>query len=340
MGRPRKDPSCPYPPRVYPKHGALYYVPKGTEDWIFLIRGLEWTKEAAGAYAKHFAAQPLFNSFAYLCELYKQSPYWDDMAPRTQGDAAEQEIPHLCKFFGRMLPRAITPMMVGEYKLGRGKKARVRCNRELSRLRAILAFGLEGGWVDYNAAAGIAPWKEKHRTRNVEKDERERFRDFALAGLEGDRVAYITMDIAYLTTQRRTSVLNIRLEDIEERRGIWFAALKGGKRVLVRWTDRLRAAVDAAKTVRPVARLSPYLICTRKGTQYTDSGIQSMWGRLQVKWKEAGNNRFTFHDSRAMGISKLKGDGRQARDISGHKTESTAEAIYDRRSYSEGDAVE
>ena len=65
-----------------------------------------------------------------------------------------------------------------------------------------------------------------------------------------------------------------------------------------------------------------------------------MWNRLQVAWHEAGGARFHYHDLRARSVGKLKADGRQARDITGHTTEATAERIYDRRTAKRGKAVE
>lgn len=340
--------ASPYPPRVHPSHGALYYV--YNNRWQLLVRGLEWNKQAAEAYAKAHGDTPMRGTFAELARDYLDE-IGPDMAPRTRLDA-DAEIANLNKFFGRQAPHTIKPEHVGLYKRGRGKKARVRCNRELSRLRGVLAFGLELGWVRFNAAAGIKPWKERPRDRLISDEEYAAFRAFALAGGEGDRVCFACAELAYLTTQRRASVLAIALTDITAD-GVWFEPKKGGKRVLVRWTDRLRAAVEAARTIRTtrltitahdalikVTRLSAWLLCTRRGKPYTDSGIKGMWNRLQVRWQAAGHERFHFHDTRARGISKLKEQGRQAREISGHKNEGTAERVYDRRKTSSGDAVE
>jgi len=42
------------------------------------------------------------------------------------------------------------------------------------------------------------------------------------------------------------------------------------------------------------------------GTPYTDSGNKSIWNRPQVAWKAQGHQRFTFYDTRAKAISKLR----------------------------------
>jgi hypothetical protein len=43
-----------------------------------------------------------------------------------------------------------------------------------------------------------------------------------------------------------------------------------------------------------------------------------MWNRLQVQWKDAGNERFWFHDLRAKAITDMKEQGRDAKEVSGH----------------------
>ena len=133
---------------------------------------------------------------------------------------------------------------------------------------------------------------------------------------------------------------SLRLSEIRED-GIHVTQLKSGGKVnvVIEWTDALRTAVAEARAIeRPVA--SMYVICNRQGQRYTDSGFKSMWNRLQVAWHEAGGTRFHYHDLRARSVGKLKADGRQAKDITGHTTEATAERIYDRRTAKSGKAVE
>jgi integrase len=83
-----------------------------------------------------------------------------------------------------------------------------------------------------------------------------------------------------------------------------------------------------------------FLICNRSGQIYTDSGFKAMWGRVMTSWASQGNERFHFHDLRAKAITKMMEEGRQARDLSGHKTDSMVAKIYDRRSIKRSKAVE
>jgi hypothetical protein len=109
----------PYPVRVQPKNGSLYYVQ--ANRWIWMVRGLEWNKAAAEAYAKLHGEAPVRGTFGHLAQQYQESPAWEDLAPRTQRDGKE-EIARLNRFFGRMAPDKILPEHVGQYKHGRGKQ--------------------------------------------------------------------------------------------------------------------------------------------------------------------------------------------------------------------------
>ncbi|MBI2312094.1 MAG: hypothetical protein HYU77_06310 [Betaproteobacteria bacterium] len=73
---------------------------------------------------------------------------------------------------------------------------------------------------------------------------------------------------------------------------------------------------------------------------HTEQGFKTLWNRLQQAWAKAGHARFTFHDLLARATSKLKTQGRQAQEITGHRTEAPAERVYDRRKIRSGKAVE
>lgn len=147
-----------------------------------------------------------------------------------------------------------------------------------------------------------------------------------------------TAHLTYLTTQRRQDIIALRLFDIRDD-GIHVTQLKRGAKVVIEWTDALRTAVSELRAIkRSIASI--YLITNRSGQRYSDAGFKSMWNRLQVAWKEAGGERFHYHDLRARGVGKLKSEGRVAKDLTGHTTEATAERIYDRRVAKRAKAVE
>ena len=57
------------------------------------------------------------------------------------------------------------------------------------------------------------------------------------------------------------------------------------------------------------------------------------------QWKYAGNERFWFHDLRAKAITDMKEQGRDAKEVSGHKTDAMVNRVYDRRRVRRGPAV-
>lgn len=341
MGRRRSNPS-PYPIRVYPKHGSLYYVaPSG--GWVFLIRGTQWNREAARAYVKATAEEPISGTMSELIreclQARKVAVSHGELSARTLADN-EAEAENLIGFFGKMRPRDIKPMHVGDYKRLRGGQARVRCNRELSFLSAVFAYGLENGYVTQNPTVGIRHHKERPRTRLVTDNEWHEFWRFAQAQSRGAKTVVAIANVAYLSNQRREDVLDLHLSQLKDE-GIEFAQKKRNDevRVVVEWTPSLLEGIEYAKSLRRKIT-SLYLFCNRAGQPYTDAGFKAMWNRLQVTWEAAGHERFTFHDLRAKGISKMKEQGRKASEISGHLTESTAERVYDRRRLRKGKAVE
>ena len=75
--------------------------------------------------------------------------YGPEKSQRSRADNAAEAV-NLKGFFGRMQPRAVTPVHIAQYRDARcdkhGKKAPVRANRELSLLSTVFAYGLELGW--------------------------------------------------------------------------------------------------------------------------------------------------------------------------------------------------
>ena len=68
----------------------------------------------------------------------------------------------------------------------------------------------------------------------------------------------------------------------------------------------------------PLERGANHWLARRRSQPYTDRGFKAMWNRLQVQWKDAGNERFWFHDLRAKAITDMKEQGRDAKEVSGH----------------------
>jgi integrase len=106
---------------------------------------------------------------------------------------------------------------------------------------------------------------------------------------------------------------------------------KGSRDNLTTWTPRLRAAIAEAKNlVLPAAvPIDPAIVRGQMGGRLTESGFQTTWQRLMTAAIEKGviEERFTFHDLKAKGVSDSSGDKQAA---SGHKTAAMVK-VYDRK---------
>jgi integrase len=250
-------------------------------------------------------------------------------APRTHKDEIGSA-QRLTKVFGKMNPRDLRPMHVASYLDMRGQAAPVRANREKALLSHIFSLAMRWGIVDNNPCRGVARNTETPRDRLVSDAELDAFCAYAEStGNTGQMLARAAR-LAYLTAQRRGDLLRLRLDQFGDE-GILITQSKTKAKVLIEWTPALRDCVAALRALpRPVSGM--FLICNRSGQPYSSYGFDTLWGRLMTAWCAAGNERFHFHDLRAKAVTKMVEDGRQARDLSGHKSDAMIAKIYDRRS--------
>lgn len=108
-----------------------------------------------------------------------------------------------------------------------------------------------------------------------------------------------------------------------------------GKKIIIEWSNELRAMVDAAKAVRPV--LSPFLFCNRHGKCYVNkdgkaNGWDSMWGRFmdRVLAETKVSERFTEHDIRAICASDAN-TLEHARQLLTHADSRVTDRVYRRK---------
>ena len=125
------------------------------------------------------------------------------------------------------------------------------------------------------------------------------------------------MELAVVTGLRAGDLLRLRRQDCQED-GLHVRVGKTGVKMVFEWTPRLRAAVDAALTMRTVG--SMYLICTRTGQRYTDDGFRAVWQKWQ---RTRGDERFAFHDLRRKAAKDAESVlGREhARQLLGHASQ-------------------
>lgn len=324
------------PPRMYVYNGkrkTTYYTITPSNERINL--GHDFI-EAKHKLLELEEGRPVAGSIGDLISRYMRevSP---KKAPRTHKDElASSKL--LNDVFGKMNPSDLRPVHVAKYLDMRGQKAPVRANREKALLSHIFSMAMRWGIVDKNPCKGVARNTETPRDRFVTDEELAAFCAFAEVISDTGKMLARTARLAYLTGQRRGDLLKLRLDQLSDE-GIMIIQSKTRAKVMVEWTPALRDCIATLRTLpRPVSGM--FLICNRSGQPYSDYGFDTLWGRLMNEWCNAGNERFHFHDLRAKAITRMVEDGRKARDLSGHKTDSTINKVYDRRSVKRSKAVE
>ena len=141
--------------------------------------------------------------------------------------------------------------------------------------------------------------------------------------------------LAFLSGKAVSQILSVEHCHIKAD-GIEFSKRKGGHDTLVEWTPTLRQLTDELLE-KSVSRESKFLICNSGGHAYTLGGFSSLWRRVMAAWLterkkiDPAAESFHFHDLRAMAISSMKAQGRDAKELTGHKSDQMPDRVYDRR---------
>lgn len=109
-----------------------------------------------------------------------------------------------------------------------------------------------------------------------------------------------------------------------------------GKSIVIEWSPELTAAVESAKSARPLD-IAPWLFCTKAGDCYVAddglaSGWDSMWQRFMARLlKETKiTARFTEHDLRAK-VGSDSDSLERARQLLGHADAKITAKVYRRK---------
>jgi integrase len=245
--------------------------------------------------------------------------YVPNLAPRTQGDYA-RHVRDLRKWFGHFLASELKPRHFAEFmNVTRGKKQR---NKQLAVLSC--AMGEAVGrwyWAEANPCRDVK--RHPHRPRDREVTDKE-FAEFRLMVPFRMKLA---MDLSVLTGQRQGDILGLKWAQVDREAGvIRFRQSKTGKRVAVRITTTLEAALERCTTMAPQGE---HVIRRRDGQRYTSDGFRAIWQRYQRRWAKLGKSRFTYHDLRARAAGKCK-TIEEAMMLLGHGSMQMTRRVYDR----------
>lgn len=298
--RPRKK-NRHLPPCVYEKHGAYWYVKKG--KWTRLGSELH---AALVEYARLSAAQG-----TGMPALIDRA--WPEITRDLKSSTVKQyryAADELKRILVEFEPGQVTPRVVAEIRQHYASTPNMG-NRVISFLRNVMHYAVENQIIESNPCIGVRRMKEKRRDRYLTDEE---YRAIRASGSDNLRPI---IDICYLTGQRISDILAIRLADISDE-GIHFTQQKTGARLLIEMTEDLRAAINDAKALRRNVR-GLTLFCTiRGGRPYGYTTVREMWN---TACKRAGVEDANLHDLRAKSITDAKNQGLDPQALSGHTTE-------------------
>lgn len=337
MGRKRKSNQLGLDPkkhaRLYPKHGAFYYVHKDGR-WERLGTDLAEAKIKAEHYndagGKYGTMAYWLDAFVLYCEKrVGLSKAQRGLAKRTYEDYKEN-VEVLKDFFGKMLPSQVEPFHVAQYlDIGAADGRPVRANREKSCLSAAFSWMLRqpDSGVKLNPCAGVKRNPESARDRYVEDAE------FQAVYKIAEKPVRALMNLIYRTLQRPEDIITWTAKNIVSK-------VEGGKRKRVIRTKQGKTGAELDIEITPeidsilndvFGELGMFvgmpLIHTRKGKGYTYSGLCAM---LQRYRKKAKVENFGFYDLKGKGATDMWLAGvplEQIQVLCGHESVTTTE-IY------------
>lgn len=296
--RPRKK-DRHLPQNMY-KRGPSYYFRAKDGRWLNLGR------DYAGAlleYAKYTSSGATAGMPDLIDRVLKH------ITPRRSKNTILQYTVVADRMKERMAefePREVLPRHIAQIKTSMADTPSM-ANRTLSFLRVVFSQALEWGEVDSNPCTGIKAHTEGKRGRYLT--------DAEFHAILGNCSEYmqIIFELAYLTGQRISDVLSIRLADVTDD-GIAFQQQKTGSKVMISMTPDLKSVVARAKALpRKVRGLT--LVCNRSGRHVDYPTVKDAWAKAR---KAAGVEDARIHDLRAKAITDAKRQGKDAQKLSGH----------------------
>jgi len=289
----RNLPAC-----MYLKHGAYYYVKGG--KWTRLDADLP---AALAKYAKLSTTAALGGMPALIEKALAH--HSKKLKPNTIEQytiAADR----LKVIFAEFEPEQVQQRHVAAVKMSLSATPNMG-NRMLSFLRVVFSYAVEWQMVDNNPCVGIRRHEEKKRDRYITDREFE-----ALMAHCSDSMRVI-FEMAYLTGQRISDVLRIRLADISPE-GISFVQQKTGAKLIVTMTPDIAGVIARTKALpRKVRGLT--LFCGRGGRPVSYDVAKEAFARIR---EAAGVADVTIHDLRAKSLTDADAEGKDAQKLGGH----------------------
>lgn len=269
----------------------------------------------------------------HLWALYKESPAWKALQPRTQADYDVYSA-ELLATFGDAHASAITAPDVSRYLRVERAEAPIRANREIALLGNLISLAIDRGEAEHNPCRGGQVRRNKERPRTSSPDLDEIAKVVAHAQSKGPqwRIIVMAAEFAALTGSRQAELLplhwpqfstdEVRLRRVKQRRGVEKVEAISVSPALRELRGRLQAVAVDGK----VGAVFP----TRNDSPYTSSGFAAMWGKLmrEAMAQKVISRRFTFHDLRAHYTTRHKEETGDLPNL--HASPTTTAKVYER----------
>ncbi|MCP1675664.1 integrase [Natronocella acetinitrilica] len=283
-----------------------------------IVNGRRWREPLGSDYRKALrrwaeieSGTPTQGTIGAILDDYRQNAL-PSLAERTQEDR-RAHLNRLNLVFGRMGAEELEPHHIARYL--RRHSHPVAANREVGTLSAALSWGVEQGMLRENVTKQVRRNPEKARDRRVTDAEYQ-----TVYGLAPPLIQ-VAMELAYCTGMRRGDLLALSWSQVSTD-GIRVCTEKTGDTMLIEWSPRLSAAIEAAKGLRRKQGVRGlHVLCTRDGQAYSADGFSAMWQRVMRKAVAQGVRRFTFHDLRAKCATDARELGLDSQALLGHRTE-------------------
>ena len=227
-------------------------------------------------------------------------------------------------------PHQLTASDVTQIVRAVGKKhGATTANQCRATLSAVFGFAIELGLATTNPVRDtkkIAIPKRKRYVENAELD---------AIGAAGSPVIQAVIDLAYVTGQRISDVLDLSL-DVKEKNYVTLVQRKTGHRMKLRRTRGLITVIKAVtatcekrlrNSVKEKGVEPETIVFNSRGLPYTYDGFSTLWQRAR---KESGIQDARIHDVRAKAITDAEELGMDAQTLAGHASRTTTEG-YIRR---------
>lgn len=311
------------PPRVS-KNKYSYYLKTKDNKTITLGPISMPMSELWAVYNCELSKQRFTMTFDKLWYSFIDSPYFKELAPRTQKDY-HQHSKKLLKVFGRVHVDNIKPVHIRQYLDIRGNQSRTQANHELASMSRVYRWGFERDYAKNNPCQGVSKFSIASRDEYMEDQEYISIYDEAIPAVK------IAMEIAYLCAVRIGDIIKMNWSQVLET-GIFIQQGKTGTKQIKQWTERLKKAIDLARINFPPKDQYSNIIQNANGQKYSYKTFNTHWldAKKKADEKLGYEIKGTFHDLKAKGISDFEGASKDKQLFSGHKTESQV-LVYDRK---------